>query len=67
MFEKPKQYIYDKITGSQIVYDIICDAMEDAGIPPDNLDPTFERGCAKTPDSTTIPKSRRRRRRRRRR
>lgn len=67
MFEKVKQYIYDEITGSQLVYDIICDVMEDAGILTYNLDPTFECGYAETPEATPIPRSRRRRRRRRRR
>ena len=64
MLQRIKQWIYDKIAGSQFVYDISCDVAEDAGILTVNSDPTFK--CGFEESDMPIPLGRRRRRRRRR-
>lgn len=53
MLQRIKQAIYDKIAGSQLLYDLFCDIAEEVGIFEDK--------------DTQIPTGRRRRRRRRRR
>lgn len=67
MFDKIMSWLYERVAGSQIMFDLWADYAEDAGILTSALDTEFECGYVDDEVLNAIPDARRRRRRRRRR